>query len=93
MPTNRNGGLLSLSNIRSSLREALAEHRHLRWVTPKSFRKTTATVVRDGMGIEAAQRQLSHKQLATTEAHYLQRVTSGPDTRAVLDKWASNGAR
>lgn len=88
--TNRDGGLLSLSNIRSSLREALAEHQHLRWVTPKSFRKTTATVVRDGMGLEAAQRQLSHKQLATTEAHYLQRVTSGPDSRAVLDKWASN---
>lgn len=90
--TNRDGGLLSLSNIRSSLREALADHAHLQWVTPKSFRKTTATVVRDELGVEAAQRQLSHKQLSTTEAHYLQRVTSGPDTRAVLDKWAGNGA-
>lgn len=90
--TNRDGGLLSPSNIRSSLREALEPHDHLRWVTPKSFRKTTATVVRDGLGVEAAQRQLSHKQLATTEKHYVQRVTSGPDTRDVLDKWASNGS-
>ena len=88
---NRDGGLLSLSNIRSSLREALASHEHLAWVTPRSFRKTAATVVRDGLGVEAAQRQLSHKQLATTEQHYVQRVTAGPDTRAVLDKWASNG--
>lgn len=86
--TNRDGGPMSLSNIRSSLREALAPHDHLRWVTPKSFRKAVASVVRDGMGVEAAQQQLSHKQLATTEQHYVQRVTMAPDTRAVLDKWA-----
>ncbi|SBS77824.1 putative phage integrase [uncultured Mycobacterium sp.] len=87
---NRDGGLVSLSNIRSSLREALADHEHLKWVTPHSFRRTTGTVVRDGLGVEAAQHQLGHAQLATTEGHYVQRVTSGPDTRAVLDKWASN---
>lgn len=87
---NREGGLVSLSNIRSSLREALAPHEHLHWVTPHSFRRTTGTVVRDGLGVEAAQHQLGHAQLATTEGHYVQRVTSGPDTRAVLEKWASN---
>lgn len=87
---NRDGGLVSLSNIRSSLREALAPHEHLRWVTPHSFRRTTGTVVRDGLGVEAAQHQLGHAQLATTEGHYVQRVTAGPDTRAVLEKWASN---
>jgi hypothetical protein len=35
-----------------------------------------------------AQQQLSHAKLATTEAHYLQRQTRGPDVRAVLDKYA-----
>ncbi|OBG87545.1 integrase [Mycobacterium sp. E802] len=89
---NRDGGLVSLSNIRSSLREALAPHEDLRWITPHSFRRTTGTVVRDGLGVEAAQQQLGHAQLATTEGHYVQRVTAGPDTRAVLDKWASNEA-
>lgn len=88
--TNRDGGWVSASNIASSLREALAPHDGLRWVTPHSFRRSVATVVRDGMGVEAAQRQLSHAQLATTEGHYLQRTTAGPDTRAVLDSWASN---
>lgn len=87
---NRDGGLVALTNVRSSLREALADHEHLRWVTPHSFRRTVATVVRDGLGVEAAQRQLSHAQLSTTEGHYVQRVTAGPDTRAVLDDWASN---
>lgn len=35
------------------------------------------------------QQQLSPAQLATTEGHYVQRVTVGPDTRAVLEEWAS----
>lgn len=90
--TNRDGGLVALTNIRSSLREALADHEHLQWVTPHSFRRTVATVVRDGLGVEAAQRQLSHAQLATTEGHYVQRVTAGPDIRAVLESWASNSS-
>jgi integrase len=89
--TNRDGGLVALTNIRSSLREALAGHEHLRWVTPHSFRRTAGTVIRDGLGVEAAQHQLGHKQLATTEGHYVQRVTAGPDARAVLDEWANNG--
>ena len=89
--TNRDGGWISPSNIATALREALAPHEYLRWVSPHSFRRSVATVVRDGMGVEAAQQQLSHAQLSTTEGHYVQRVTIGPDTRAVLDKWASNG--
>lgn len=87
--TNRDGGLMALTNIRSSLREALAGHEHLRWVTPHSFRRTAGTVVRNGLGVEAAQHQLGHSHLATTEGHYVQRVTTGPDSRAVLDEWAS----
>jgi integrase len=88
---NRDGRWISGSNIATALREALAPHDHLKWVTPHSFRRSVATEVRNGMGVEAAQQQLSHAQLSTTEGHYLQRVTAGPDTRAVLDKWASNG--
>lgn len=88
---NRNGGLLSLSNIRFSLREALEPHEDLRWVTPHSFRRSVGTVVAEGLGIDAAQQSLGHAQRETTERHYVQRSTSGPDTRAVLDNWAGNG--
>jgi integrase len=83
---NREGGWMSLNNMRRSLRDALPEH--LAWVTPHSFRRTVATVVRDALGAELAQQQLSHAKLATTEAHYLQRHTRGPDVRAVLDQYA-----
>lgn len=83
---SRTGGWMSLANLRRALRAALPED--LGWVTPHSFRRTVATLVRDDHGPALAQQQLSHAKLATTEAHYLQRQTHGPDVRATLDKFA-----
>ena len=57
--------------------------------TPHSFRRTVATVVRDAHGPAAAQQQLGHAKLSTTEAHYLQRQTTGPDVRETLDRFAA----
>lgn len=88
--TNRDGGLVSRANIADSLRQALKPYEHLQWFHLHAGRKTNGTAVRDVLGVEAAQQQLGHAQLATTEKHYVQRVTSGPDTSAVLDKWVSN---
>jgi integrase len=85
---SESGGWVSLSSISKQFRAALKPHPDLRWVTPHSFRRSVGTVVRDGLGIEAAQAQLSHSQLSTTEQHYAQRRTIGPDARDVLDKWA-----
>jgi integrase len=62
------GGRISLANMRRALRAALPDD--LSWVTPHSFRRTGATVVRDAHGPAAAQQQLSHAKLATTDAHY-----------------------
>lgn len=84
---NRDGGWISLANMRRALRAALPDD--LSWVTPHSFRRTVATVVRDAHGPAAAPQQLSHAKLATTEAHYLQRQTSGPDVRETLDRYAA----
>lgn len=84
---NRDGGWMSLANMRRALRAALPDD--LAWVTPHSFRRTVATVVRDAHGPAAAQQQLSHAKLATTETHYLQRQTSGPDVRETLDRYAA----
>ena len=83
---NRDGGWMSLANMRRSLRAALPND--MGWVTPHSFRRTVATVVRDAHGPALAQQQLSHSTLATTEAHYLQRNTRGPDVRDALEKYA-----
>ncbi|MGW4739003.1 tyrosine-type recombinase/integrase [Nocardia xishanensis] len=83
--TNRDGGWMSLANLRRSLRAALPEE--LKWVTPRSFRPTVATVVRNDLGPAEAQAQLSHAKLATTERHYLERRTVGPDARRALDQF------
>lgn len=80
---NRDGGPLSANNLRRSLRAALPEG--LRWCTPHSFRKTAGTVVRDAHGVEAAQHQLGHAHLATTEGHYVEKKSTGPDARRALD--------
>ncbi len=88
----RDGRYVPLASIRGSLRALLAEHEGLDWITPHSFRRTVATVVRDGLGIEAAQRQLSHTRLSTTEGHYAQRATTGPDARSVLEQWAGGSS-
>jgi len=84
---NRDGVWVSLANMRQALRAALPDD--LSWVTPHSFRRTIATVVRDAHGPAAAQQQLSHAKVSTTETHYLQRQTSGPDVRETLDRYAA----
>ncbi len=84
---NRGGGWMSLTNVRRALRARSA----VRSFVGDSLQFQAhggRTVVRDALGAELAQQQLSHAKLATTEAHYLQRQTRGPDVRAVLDKFA-----
>jgi integrase len=58
---NRDGGWISKANMRRALRATLPDD--LAWVTPHSFRRTVATVVRDAHGPAAAQQQLSHAKL------------------------------
>lgn len=82
---NRAGGPMSAHNMRRALRAALPEH--LKWVQPKSFRKATGTVVRDELGIEAAQQQLGHARLSTTENNYVKPKTVGPDARKALEQF------
>jgi integrase len=82
---NRDGGPVSLNNLRRALRAALPER--LRWCTPHSFRRTAGTIVRDHLGVEAAQQQLGHAHLTTTEGHYVERKTKGPDAREALDQF------
>ncbi|SUA04726.1 putative phage integrase [Mycolicibacterium fortuitum] len=87
--STRDGGWISLANLRRCLRDALPAE--LSWVTPHSFRRSVGTEVRKALGPAAAQLQLSHAELSTTERHYVQRQTTGPDVRAVLDKYAGQG--
>lgn len=54
---------------------------------PKEFRSTVATLLRDHAGIEAAQHQLNHASLLTTEQRYAVPLTVLPDHTAVLEQF------
>lgn len=53
-------------------------------VTPKSFRKAVATVLRDQLGVAAARDQLGHASEDTTNQHYVMLAHEGPSAQAVL---------
>lgn len=54
---------------------------------PKEFRATVATHLRDSVGIEAAQHQLNHASLTTTEDRYAAPIVVAPDVSDVLERF------
>jgi integrase len=73
------------NNYRTAWRDALRQTPHA-GTTPKSFRKTVATVIRDELGITAAQNQLGHESEKTTRAHYADEIHQGPDVGGILEQ-------
>lgn len=73
------------NNYRTTWRAALAGTPYA-GITPKSFRKTVATVIRDELGIDAAREQLGHEDNRTTQRHYADRVHQGPASGEVLSR-------
>ena len=70
---NRSGGPLSLHNFRRTFREflKLAELEDS-GITPRWYRRTGATVLARGIGIDAAATFLGHTSTAVTEGHYIE---------------------
>ncbi|UOQ60343.1 tyrosine-type recombinase/integrase [Leucobacter rhizosphaerae] len=73
-------------NLRREWREAV-KGTQFEGLTPKSFRKAVATLLRDDMGIEAARDQLGHSDERVTKAHYAQRLADAPDATLALEKF------
>lgn len=73
-------------NLRRDWREAI-KGTEFEGITPKSFRKAVATLLRDEMGIEAARDQLGHSDERVTKSHYAQRLTDAPDATVALGKF------
>lgn len=73
---NRTGGPLSQHNFRRTFR-AFLELAGLKdsGITPRWYRRTGATVLARGIGVEAAATHLGHTSTAITEGHYIE-----PDT-------------
>lgn len=69
---NRNGGVLTLHNLRRTFREFLADAGLAdSGITPRWYRRTGATVLARGLGIDVAAAFLGHTSTAVTEGHYV----------------------
>ncbi|WP_416394185.1 MULTISPECIES: tyrosine-type recombinase/integrase [unclassified Curtobacterium] len=84
------GTLRSPANMRRQWREFKQANDYPDWVTPKSFRKTVATAIRDGADIEDAGAQLGHSNSAVTRKFYAAREYLGPDVRSILDQFGES---
>ncbi len=58
------------------------------WVTPKAFRKTVATLIKEEADIEAAASQLGHADTRVTKKHYTVQTHRAPDLSDLLEKLA-----
>lgn len=70
---NRSGGPMTLHNFRRTFR-AFLEVADLQdsGITPRWYRRTGATVIARGLGIDAAATHLGHTSTTITEGHYIE---------------------
>lgn len=80
--TTRTGSHLAPTAVRRTLRRIL-EGTELEWLTPHTFRKTTATLVKAASGLEAARTMLGHSSSEITEGFYIQRPDEVLSSHAV----------
>ncbi|WP_186812666.1 site-specific integrase [Cellulomonas composti] len=74
---NRDGGVITLHNLRRTFREFLKDAGlEDSGITPRWYRRTGATVLARGLGIDAAAAFLGHTSTAVTEGHYVEPDTS-----------------
>ena len=70
---NRQGGPISQHNFRRTFRELLVlADLADSGITPRWYRRTGATVIARGIGVDAAATHLGHTSTAITEAHYIE---------------------
>lgn len=70
---NRRGGPVSQHNFRRTFREILAlADLADSGITPRWYRRTGATVIARGIGVESAATHLGHTSTTITEAHYIE---------------------
>jgi len=70
---NRRGGPISQHNFRRTFREFLViAGLENSGITPRWYRRTGATVLARGLGVDAAAAHLGHTSTAITEGHYIE---------------------
>jgi integrase len=81
------GTLRSPANFRRQWRAARSAA-GFDWVTPKTFRKTVATLLDRERSTKAAAAQLGHSGTAVTRQHYIKKAHRAPDNSTILQALA-----
>ncbi|MDO3685949.1 tyrosine-type recombinase/integrase [Micromonospora sp. C28ISP2-4] len=82
---SRRGTWLSPNNVRRQWRQARADA-DLDWVTPHTFRKTVATLIKEGTYTKSAAAQLGHSSEEVTETYYIAKPVQAPDVSDILER-------
>jgi integrase len=73
------------NNFRRQWRDFRDAYGYESWITPKTFRKAVATLIKDEGSIDMASDQLGHSGRKVTEQHYIEQSHIGPDATAILE--------
>lgn len=82
--TDRDGGWLWPNNVRAKLRRVVAGT-DLAGISPHTLRRTVATMVAHGDGLDAARDLLGHRHPSVTTRHYIANVERVIDARHALE--------
>ncbi|TNH29035.1 site-specific integrase [Micromonospora orduensis] len=82
---SRRGTWLSPNNVRRQWREARADT-DLAWVTPHTFRKTVATLIKEETDTKSAAAQLGHSREEVTATYYIAKPAQAPDVSDILER-------
>ncbi|MEU4715513.1 tyrosine-type recombinase/integrase [Micromonospora purpureochromogenes] len=82
---SRRGTWLSPNNVRRQWREARADT-ELTWVTPHTFRKTVATLIKEETNTRNAAAQLGHSSEEVTDTYYIAKPAQAPDVSDILER-------
>ncbi|MEU7779197.1 tyrosine-type recombinase/integrase [Micromonospora parva] len=82
---SRRGTWLSPNNVRRQWREARADT-DLAWVTPHTFRKTVATLIKEETDTKSAAAQLGHSSEEVTATYYIAKPAQAPDVSDILER-------
>lgn len=87
------GTLRSPNNLRRQWRDFRDHYGYESWMTPKTFRKAVATLIRDDVDLDTAAEQLGHSSSTVTRRHYAARLAEGPDVTSILQQFGSSSRK
>jgi integrase len=82
---SRRGTWLSPNNVRRQWRQARTDA-NLAWVTPHTFRKTVATLIKEEADTTSAAAQLGHSSEDVTKTYYIAKPALAPDVSEILEQ-------